>query len=96
MDGAVWPRWRVTRDGQEIAVIESSSRFVHEEDAEKHAVMNKVAVPGFYRIRTGEENLDAVFMTAMAFGRSGALNDEGGAYGKIIRDRVRQEFAEED
>ncbi|MDO4418091.1 MAG: DUF3592 domain-containing protein [Eubacteriales bacterium] len=96
MDGAVWPRWRVTRDGQEIAVIESSSRFVHEEDAEKHAVMNKVAVPGFYRIRTGEENLDAVFMTAMAFGRSGALNDEGGAYGKIIRDRVRQEFAKED
>ena len=47
--------------------------------------MSKLAVPGFYRIRTREENLDAVFVTAMAFARSRALNDEGGTFGKQIR-----------
>ena len=39
----------------------------------------------FYRIRTCEENLDAVFVTAMAFARSRALNDEGGTFGKQLR-----------
>ena len=85
MDGAVWPRYRVSRDGAEIAVLESSSQYVHEEDAEQHSVVSKLAVPGFYRIRTREENLDAVFVTAMAFARSRALNDEGGTFGKQIR-----------
>ena len=84
-DASIWPRYRVLRDGQEIAVIESSSQYVHEEDAEAHSVMNKMAVPGFYRIWTREENLDAVFTVAMAFARTGALNDEGGTFGKQIR-----------
>lgn len=85
MEGAVWPRFRVARDGREIAVLESSSQYVHEEDAEQHSVMNKLAVPGFYRIWTREQNLDVVFVTAMAFARSRALNDEGGTFGKQIR-----------
>lgn len=85
MEGTIFPRYRVLRDGEEIAIIESSSQFVHEEDAEEHAIMNKVAVPGFYRIWTREENLDVVFVTALAFARTGALNDEGGAYGKQMR-----------
>ena len=87
-EASIWPRYRVLRDGQEIAVIESSSQYVHEEDAEAHSVMNKMAVPGFYRIWTREENLDAVFTVAMAFARTGALNDEGGAFGKQIRTAV--------
>lgn len=87
-EASIWPRYRVLRDGQEIAVIESSSQYVHEEDAEAHSVMNKMAVPGFYRIWTREENLDAVFVTAMAFARTGALNDEGGTFGKQIRTAV--------
>lgn len=85
MDGAVWPRYRISRDGEEIAVLESSSQYVHEEDAQRHSVASKLAVPGFYRIRTREENLDAVFLTAMAFARSRALNDEGGVFGKQLR-----------
>lgn len=85
MDNTIWPRYHISRDGEEIAVLESSSQYVHEEDAERHNVINKVAVRGFYRIRTCEENLDAVFVTAMAFARSGALNDEGGTFGKQIR-----------
>ena len=89
-EGTIFPRYRVMRDGVEIAVIESSSQYVHEEDAEAHSVANKIAVPGFYRIWTREENLDAVFVTAMAFGRSGALNDEGGTFGKMFRQSFRK------
>jgi len=85
MDGTLYPRYRVLRNGEEIAVLESSSQYVHEEDAGQHSMMSKLAVPGFYRIRTCEENLDAVFVTAMAFARSHALNDEGGTFGKQIR-----------
>ncbi len=88
MDGAVWPRYRISRDGVKIAVLESSSQYVHEEDAEQHSVASKLAIPGFYRIRTCEENLDAVFVTAMAFARSRALNDEGGTFGKQIRSSI--------
>ncbi len=89
MDGSIWPKYRIFRDGAEIAVLESSSKYVHEEDAEQHSVANKVAFPGFYRIWTREENLDAVFITAMAFARSRALNDEGGTLGKQIRSSLR-------
>ncbi|MBO6164473.1 MAG: DUF3592 domain-containing protein [Lachnospiraceae bacterium] len=90
MEGTIWPRFRIMRDGNEIAILESSSQFVHEEDAEQHSVLNKVAAPGFYRIWTREETLDAVFVTAMAFARSRALNDEGGSFGKQIRSGVRK------
>ena len=85
MDGSIWPLYRIFRDGAEIAVLESSSQYVHEEDEEQHKVAGKVPTPGFYRIRTREKNLDAVFVTAMAFARSRALNDEGGTFGKQIR-----------
>ena len=84
-EGTVWPRFRVSRDGEEIAILEATSQYVHEEDEEQHRVMKKLAVQGFYRIWTREENLDVVFITAMAFARSGALNDEGGGIGKIAR-----------
>ena len=88
-EGTVFPRYRVSRNGEEIAVIESSSSYVHEEDAAEHQTMSKIAVPGFYRIRTREENLDLVFVTALAFARSGALNDEGGTFGKNLREALK-------
>ena len=91
-EGTVWPRFRVSRDGEEIAVLESTSQYVHEEDEEQHKVMGKIAVPGYYRIWTREENLDVVFITAMAFGRSRALNDEGGTYGKMMRRSLKKSF----
>ena len=89
MDGTIWPRYRISRNGTEIALLESSSQYVHEEDAQQHSVANKLAVPGFYRIWTCEENLDAVFVTALSFARSRALNDEGGTFGKQIRSGLR-------
>ena len=95
MEGTVFPRFRVFRDGEEIAILESSSHYVHEEDAEAHPKLSKVASRLFYRIWTREETLDAVFVTAMAFARSGALNDEGGAYGKLLRNRLKRTRGEE-
>ena len=71
-------------DRSSVSVIVKDVK-AHDEDAEQHSVMNKLAVPGFYRIRTREEYLDAVFLTAMAFARSRALNSEGGTFGKQIR-----------
>lgn len=88
MDSTIFPRYQVSRDGEEIALIESSSQYVHEEDAAEHTTMTKIAAPGFYRIWTCEENLDLVFVTALAFARSGAINDEGGIYGKTLRNLV--------
>ena len=35
---------------------------------------------------------DAVFVTAMAFARSGALNDEGGGFGKMIWQGIAKGF----
>ena len=66
-------------NGAEIGYIEASSQYVHEEDAEEHAVANKVQVPGFYRIFTSEKNLDLLFVVALAFARSGATDDKGGS-----------------
>ena len=94
-EGTVWPRFRVSRDGEEIAIMEATSQHVHEEDEEQHKVMKKLAVQGFYRIWTREENLDVVFITAMAFARSGALNDEGGTYGKMMRQSLKKGFGKE-
>ena len=75
----LFPSYTVSRDGAEIGYIEASSQYVHEEDAEEHAVANKVAVPGFYRIFTNEKNLDLLFVVALAFARSGATDDKGGS-----------------
>lgn len=75
----LFPSYTVSRDGAEIGYIEASSRYVHEEDAEEHAVANKVPVPGFYRIFTSEKNLDLLFVVALAFARSGATDDKGGS-----------------
>lgn len=79
--------WKAVFD-LNVFLLDYSRVKRNEENAEAHSVMNKMAVPGFYRIWTREENLDAVFITAMAFARTGALNDEGGAFGKQIRTSV--------
>ncbi len=94
-EGTIMPCYRVSRDGEEIALIESSSQFVHEEDAEAHSVMSKVPVPGYYRIWTREETLDVVFVAALAFARSGALNDEGGGFGKMARQSLGRRFGKQ-
>ena len=62
--------YNISRGGAEIAVAESCSSYVHEEDEEAHKVLSKVPAAGYYRIRTREENLDAIFLTLFAIGRT--------------------------
>jgi len=76
--------YRIMRDGVEIARAESTSQYPHEEDAEQHKIAGAVPVQGFYRVWTREQNLDLVFMTLLAFARSGASDDRGGSYGAVL------------
>ena len=74
---------RILRDGVEIARAESTSQYVHEEDAAQHTVAAKIPAQGFYRIWTRERSLDLLFVTLLAFARSGAADDKGGAFGAV-------------
>ena len=67
LDGLKWA-YTVFRDDEPIARIVNTNKKVHEEDA--GGVLAKVPVPGFFRIWTREKNLDAIFMTAFAIGRT--------------------------
>ncbi|MBQ8161226.1 MAG: DUF3592 domain-containing protein [Clostridia bacterium] len=79
LTGAARTEYRILRDGQEIAVAVSSSQNVHEEDeAAKSKLSSLVPVQGFYRIRTTETDLRLLFVTLLAFARSGASDDRGG------------------
>ena len=75
---------RILRDGVEIARAESTSQYPHEEDAEQHKVAAAIPVQGFYRVWTREQNFDLLFVTLLAFARSGASDDKGGNYGAIL------------
>ncbi len=85
LTGAVRTEYRILRNGQEIAVAVSSSQNVHEEDeAAKSKLASLVPVQGFYRIRTTETDLSLLFVTLLAFARSGASDDRGGNFKTIL------------
>ncbi len=69
LDGLKWA-YTIFRDGEEIATAVNTNKLVHEEDAEARGALAKVPFPGFFRIRTREENLDVIFLTLMAIGRT--------------------------
>lgn len=75
---------RILRDGVEIARAESTGQYPHEEDAAQHKVAAAIPVQGFYRVWTREENLDLLFVTLLAFARSGATDDQGGSRGALF------------
>lgn len=75
--------YRIFRDGVAIARAESTGQYPHEEDAANHKVASAVGRQGFYRVWTTERNLDLLFMTLVAFARTGALDDKGGTFGAI-------------
>lgn len=76
--------YRILRDGVEIARAEQTSQYPHEEDAEQHKVAGAVPVQGFFRVWTREENLDVVFITLLAFARTGASDSKGGNFGAVM------------
>jgi hypothetical protein len=81
---AVGKEYRILRDGYEIARAESASQYPHEEDAEQHKVAAAIPAQGFFRVWTQEQNLDLLFVTLLAFARSGAGDDRGGNYGAVF------------
>ena len=76
--------YRIFRDGVAIARAESTGPYPHEEDAANHKAASAVGRQGFYRVWTAERNLDLLFMTLVAFARTGALDDKGGTFGAIV------------
>ena len=76
--------YRILRDGVEIARAESTGRYPHEEDAAEHKTAAAIPMQGFYRIWTRETYLDLLFVTMMAFARSGAADDKGGTRGALF------------
>ncbi|MBO5994488.1 MAG: hypothetical protein J6Q41_03120 [Firmicutes bacterium] len=86
MKGKVlWPQFRVFRNGEEIALVETSNQNVHEEDEEAAgAVGGVIPVRGFYRVFTREKNLDLLFVVIMAFARTEALDAAGGTFGLLF------------
>ena len=76
--------YHISRDGKEIAYAKLTSQYPHEEDAKEHNIASAIPVSGFYQVWTREENLDLLFMTLVAFARSGANDDQGGNYGAIM------------
>lgn len=69
----------VFRDGEYIACFETTSQYPRGDEAAKHKTASKMVVRGLYRIQTTERHLDLLFVTVLAFARSGALDDKGGA-----------------
>ena len=69
LDGLKWA-YTILRNGEEIATAVNTNKLVHEEDAEAKGALAKVPFPGFFRIVTREENLDVIFLTLMAIGRT--------------------------
>ncbi len=76
--------YRIFRDDEELARAESTSIYVHEEDAEARGKLGKlVPAQGYYRVWTRERNLELLFVTLLAFARSGASDDRGGNFQTI-------------
>ena len=78
VNGSPAPIYAILRNGAEIAYVESTSQYVHEEDAEEHKIANKAIIQGFFRVRTREVNLDLLFVVLLAIARSGATDETGG------------------
>ena len=75
--------YTIFRDGVQIAYMEATSKYVHEEDEQEHKAAGKLPVRGFYRVRTDEKNLDLLFVVILAFARSGAADGKGGKFGML-------------
>ena len=78
------PTFTVKRNGEDFAVLQATSQYVHEEDEEAAGFAKNVPVRGFYRITTREKNLDLLFVVALAFARTSANDGEGGNFGLLF------------
>ena len=78
-------KYVIYRNDVEIARVENTGYRVHEEDAEeKGKKTGLIAVQGFFRIWTKAQDLELLFITLLAFARTGASADNGGNYKTIF------------
>lgn len=78
-DNLLKVQFAIFRDGVQIARVQASSKYVHEEDAAEHGKLaNSLPAFGHYRVWTTETNLDLLFTTILAFARTDATTGEGG------------------
>ena len=61
--------YNLSRDGAPMARIETSGRFVHEDEAEQHRVNIPVG-RYFYRVWTNSDDFDSLFLTVFAISES--------------------------
>ncbi len=86
-----WPEYDIYREGALIAHVESSSYYVHEEDAqEKGKLRTFLPARGYYRIDTREQNLDLLFVVLLAFARTSSLDGDGGNFGLLFRRKKKK------
>ena len=69
LNGLKWA-YTIYRNDVEIAQAVNTNKKVHEEDADAAGMLARIPFPGFYRIRTYEENLDVIFLVLFAIGRT--------------------------
>lgn len=69
LNGLKWA-YGISLNGEQIAEIAQTSQYVHEEDEEAHKALGKIPVRGFYRVHTKEKNLEIIFLTLFAIGRT--------------------------
>ena len=70
-DGRIGFTYNVSQNGYDIGTIETSSKYVHEEDAAQHSILGKLdSVYGCYRIRTNEEDVDLLLLVVFAIART--------------------------
>ena len=77
-DKLIGTNYVIYHNDVEIARVETTSQYVHEEDAEEHKIAKAVPVKGFFRIWTRAKDLEVLFVTLVAFARTGATADNGG------------------
>ena len=77
-DKLIGTNYTIYHNDVEIARVETTSQYVHEEDAEAHKIAKAVPVKGFFRIWTRAKDLEPLFVTLVAFARTGATADNGG------------------
>ncbi len=90
-DNPLKTEFMIFRDGVQIAAVQASSQYVHEEEAAEHGKFaNALPAFGHYRIRTTETNLDLLFLTILAFARTGATTGEGGSRKTLLNTIFRK------
>ena len=65
--------YTIYHDDKKIASAVNSSKFVHEEDKKERFHLSKIPCNLFFRIKTKEKNLDAIFLTLFSISKTNMM-----------------------